>query len=220
MKTGRLHLKQQHKVLLVSAALVLVAVAAALLSRAGSAQMLRLTDIRSEQSLAGFVGGWLAENAGNLRYGASTIDAEECEIAVLTVTEEAPYAAIYFRVTATAEVDGTGYADCIAVFEAYGDGGMYRYTTGSTHTGISRQTFTGEGFLTTGLRDWLYVAAFDNSSLGASAYNFKYNGEEYSGDIDGSGYVLDINVLPYGTSTEVTDVYLLDEAGNAVEQVY
>ena len=220
MKTGRLHFKQQYKVLLVSAALVLIAVAAALLSRAGSAQMLRLTDIRSEQSVAGFVGGWLAENADNLRYGASTIDAEECEIAVLAVTEEAPYAAIYFRVTATAEVDGTGFADCIAVFETHGDDGMYRYTTGSTHTGISRQTFTGEGFLTTGLRDWLYVAAFDNTSLGASAYSFKYNGKEYSGDIDGSGYVLDINILPYGTSTEVTDVYLLDGAGNVVEQVY
>ena len=99
MKTGRLHFKQQYKVLLVSAALVLIAVAAALLSRAGSAQMLRLTDIRSEQSLAGFIDGWLAENADNLRYGASTIDVENCEVAVLAVTEEAPYAAIYFRVT-------------------------------------------------------------------------------------------------------------------------
>ena len=106
------------------------------------------------------------------------------------------------------------------MFEAYGDGGMYRYTTGSTYTGIGRRAFTGEGFLTTGLRDWLYVAAFDNSSLGASAYSFKYNGKEYSGDIDGSGYVLDINILPYGTSTEVTDVYLLDEAGTVLEQVY
>lgn len=74
--------------------------------------------------------------------------------------------------------------------------------------------------LTPDLQDWVYIFAGNSTNTGASAYSFNYNGADYTKDIPDSGYVLDITVLPYGSSTEITDRYVLDASGNVLERYW
>lgn len=179
-----------------------------------------LVDIHDENGLEQFAREWAASNADELKYGAACIDIENCEINILAVTEEQPYAALYFNVTSTVETEGTGYMDCLALFEERSSGGLYDCIARSSNTGREMRAFSGTGLLTPGLQDWVYIFAGNSTDTGASAYSFNYNGTDYTKDIPDSGYVLDITVLPYGSSTEITDRYVLDASGNVLERYW
>ena len=176
-----------------------------------SNQRREFLDIHSQQDVEQFAYDWIKSKKNELAYRASTVNVEKCEVDVLAVAEKSPYAAIYFIATSTVPTDGVGYIKCLAVFEEVEYSNLYSYIADANST--SNEAFIDCGILTPRLTDWLYILAGDNSKIHANTYHFKYNGVDYDRSIQNDGYVLDINILPYGNSTAITDKFLTDKSG-------
>mgnify|MGYP000013093052 CR=1 FL=1 len=176
-----------------------------------SNQRRELLDINSQQDIEQFVYEWTKNSENELAYRAPAIDVQNCEVDVLAVAEKSPYAVIYFIVTSTVPTDGIGYIKCLTVFEEVENSDLHSFIAEATST--SNEAFIDCGILTPQMTDWLYILAGDNSEAHANTYYFKYNGVDYTRSIQDDGVVLDINILPYGNSTTITDKYLMDKSG-------